>query len=259
MIINCSSCDTSYEVETSYFEPDGRKVKCSSCGTVWFQEYIRPEDVQEPDEVEDFEENQVTGTHEVTSDPQEDLDKPSEDDAGDDIKSEAQRLVAAAHQKKAGRQRHNKQLVSAMMGWGALAATIILVAGLSVAYRQNIVKTLPSSAKIFAQLGMPVNVRGMSFANVVYKRDFENGLPVLAIKGEVVNLTDRKLVLPRVRFGLLDQTDKELYYWTVRVDKKPLDPKARVKFATRLASPPAGAKGLIVRFAQATSGYGAYR
>ncbi len=259
MIINCSSCDTSYEVETSYFEPDGRKVKCSSCATVWFQEYIRPEDVQEPDEVEDFEENQVTGTHEVTSEPQDGLGEPGADDASDDIKSEAQRLVAAAHQKKAGRQRHNKQLISAMVGWGALAATIILVAGLSVTYRQNIVKILPSSAKLFAQLGLPVNIRGMSFVNVVYKRDFENGLPVLAIKGEVVNLTDRQLVLPRVRFGLLDQTDKELYYWTVRVDKKPLDPKARVKFATRLASPPAGAKGLIVRFAQATSGYGAYR
>jgi predicted Zn finger-like uncharacterized protein len=259
MIISCSSCDTSYEVEASYFEPDGRKVKCSSCATVWFQKYIRPEDVQEPEEVDDFEANQATSTTEETSDRQQSLDEPGEDDASDDIKSEAQRLVAAAHQKKAGRQRHKKQLTSAVVGWGALAATIMLVAGLSVAYRQNIVKMLPSSARLYAQLGMPVNVRGMSFANVVYKRDFENGLPVLAIKGEVVNLTDRQLVLPRVRFGLLDQTDKELYYWTVRVDKKPLDPKARVKFATRLASPPAGAKGLIVRFAKATSGYGAYR
>jgi len=259
MIINCSSCDTSYEVEASYFEPDGRKVKCSSCGIVWFQKYIRPEDVQEPDQVEDFEENQAGSTTEVTSNPPENRDEPGENDASDDIKSEAQRLVAAAHQKKAGRQKHNKQLISALVGWGSLAATIVLAAGLSVAYRQNIVKMLPSSASLYAQLGMPVNVRGMSFVNVVYKRDFENGLPVLAIKGEVVNLTDRQLVLPRVRFGLLDQTDKELYYWTVRVDKKPLDPKARVKFATRLASPPAGAKGLIVRFAKATSGYGAYR
>ncbi len=259
MIINCSSCDTSYEVESSYFEPDGRKVKCSSCSTVWFQEYIRPEDVQKPDEGKDLEENQAASTPEVTSDHPENLDEPGEDDAGDDIKSEAQRLVAAARQKKAGRQRHNKQLISAMVGWGSLAATIILVAGLSVAYRQNIVKMLPSSARLYAQMGLPVNVRGMSFVNVVYKRDFENGLPVLAIKGEVVNLTDKQLVLPRVRFGLLDQTDKELYYWTVRVDKKPLAPKARVKFVTRLASPPAGAKGLIVRFAQATSGYGAYR
>ncbi len=192
------------------------------------------------------------------SDVKEDV-SDKEEDVNDDIKSEAQRLVAVAKKMKVGRQKHNKQLISAAVGWGSLAATIALIAGLSVQYRQSVVKALPGSAHLYARLGMPVNVRGMTFANVVYKRDFENGLPVLAIKGEVVNLTDQQMILPRVRFGLLDGTEQELYHWTVKVDKKPIAPNARVKFVTRLASPPKGAEGLMVRFAKTTSGYGAYR
>jgi len=258
MIISCSSCGTSYEVEASYFEPDGRKVKCSSCSTVWFQGYIRPEDV------EDFEKSQKSSEPSSDNEPEENVDEARDEEAGvdeanEDIKSEAKRLVAAAHKIKTGRQQRNKQLISSVVGWGALAATIALVAGLSVQYRHNVVKMLPSSAKLYAQIGLPVNVRGMSFENVVYKRDFENGLPIIAIKGEVVNLTSEPITLPRVRFGLLDGTEQELYHWTVRVDKKPIGPNARVKFVTRLASPPAGAEGLMVRFAKTSSGYGAYR
>ena len=250
MIISCSRCETSYEVEPSYFEPDGRKVKCSNCSNVWFQAYIRPEDV------EGFENSHARSASTDDSSPAESADSGN---SGDEIKSEAQRLVAAANKIKAGRHRYNRQFVSTALGWGALVATIFVVATLSVYYRHNIVKMLPGSASLYAQLGMPVNVRGMSFANVVYKRDFENGLPVLAIKGEVINLTGQQKVLPRVRFGLLDGTDRELYHWTVRVDKKPLGPNAKVKFVTRLASPPKGAEGLMVRFAKANSGYGVYR
>ncbi len=257
MIISCSRCETSYEVEPSYFEPDGRKVKCSSCGTVWFQGYIRPEDI------EAFEESHAV------EDPQEKFEEVEEGDIefseGDDnqpdgdIKTEAHRLVAAAKQKNAGRTVRNKRIVSIMKGWGTLAAAILLFAGISVYYRINIVKTFPASAQLYEWLDMPVNVRGMSFANVVYKNDFENGLPILAIKGEVVNLTNEQKTLPRVRLGLVDATNRELYHWSVRVDNKPLGPNGRVKFVTRLASPPAGAQGLVVRFAKATSGYGVYR
>jgi len=253
MIISCSQCETSYEVDSAYFEPDGRKVKCSSCSTVWFQGYIRPEDV------EGFENNQIKSASGDEADPEENVDEARDEDIEEDIKSEAQRLVSAAREIKTGRQQYKKQMTSALAGWGTLAATIAVVAGLSVFYRYSIVKTLPGTARLYAQLGMPVNVRGMSFANVVYTRDFENGLPILAIKGEVVNLTDEQKTLPRVRFGLLDATDQELYYWTVKVDKKPIGPNARVKFVTRLASPPPAAQGLIVRFAKANSGYGAYR
>jgi len=212
-----------------------------------------------PEDVEGFENSQINSASGDDTGLEENDDEGCEEDTEEDIKSQAQRLVSAARKIKTGRQKYKKQMTSALAGWGALAATIAVVAGLSVFYRYSIVKTLPGTARLYAQLGMPVNVRGMSFANVVYTRDFENGLPILAIKGEVVNLTDEKKPLPRVRFGLLDATDQELYYWTVKVDKKPIGPNARVKFVTRLASPPAAAQGLIVRFAKATSGYGAYR
>lgn len=262
MIISCASCNTSYEVEASFFEPDGLKVKCSNCATVWFQGYISEEDLEAFAESYSSDESQPTDVASSDGEKENMAEADGQNGASSSeskIKSEARRLVAAAQQLKTGRLKHDKQLRKSLVNWGALAASILVFAGASFQYRVNIVRMLPGSAQIYERLGMPVNVRGMAFANVVFKRGFENGLPIIAIKGEVINLSDEQQILPRVRLGLLDGTDRELYHWTVRVSKRPIGPNARMKFVTRLASPPKSARGLMVRFAQATSGNGVYR
>ena len=73
----------------------------------------------------------------------------------------------------------------------------------------------------------------------------------MAIKGEIVNVTDADIVPPRVRFSLLNEADQEIYHWTMRIDPSPLGPDAAIPFATRLASPPAAARNIQVRFAAA--------
>lgn len=262
MIISCASCNASYEVEPSFFEPDGLKVKCSNCATVWFQGYISEDDLDafvrsySEEEPEDEAPEEAPVEEEIVAEASVQNEAPTSKSR---IRSEALRLVAAAQNLKTGRLQHDKQFRKNVINWGSLAATVLIFAGVALQYRVSVVRMLPGAAQLYASLGMPVNVRGMSFANIVFKRGFENGLPIIAIKGEVVNLTDEQQVLPRVRLGLLDDTDQELYHWTVRVSKKPIEPGGKLTFVTRLASPPASAQGLMVRFAQATSGHGVYR
>jgi hypothetical protein len=88
----------------------------------------------------------------------------------------------------------------------------------------------------------------MEFANVIVAREFDNGLPVLAVRGEIVNITGRPLEVPRLRFGLRDQAEQEIYHWTMAVATDRLAAEQRVSFATRLAAPPAAAHDVEVRF-----------
>ncbi len=85
---------------------------------------------------------------------------------------------------------------------------------------------------------------------MTYERQDENGLPVLAIKGEVVNVSGETKRVPRIRVGLRDENQQELYHWTFALAESELKPATKAEFTTRLSSPPAGARDLEVRFVE---------
>ena len=37
MLLNCSSCNTSYLVNSADLQPNGRIVECANCSNQWFQ------------------------------------------------------------------------------------------------------------------------------------------------------------------------------------------------------------------------------
>lgn len=155
-----------------------------------------------------------------------------------DIESEAWRAETHA---RAQRRRN-------LIGWLALAACVTVFVGGGYEYRKAIVTTLPAAAALYEALGLDINIRGMEFANVELSREFENGLPVLTVRGEVVNVSERTVDVPRIRLGLRDSAMTEIYHWTMAVGTEPLAPYSRAKFATKLAAPPPEANNVVVRF-----------
>lgn len=134
------------------------------------------------------------------------------------------------------------------IGWAML---VLFVAGTvygAVQYRKEIAAFWPSTAKLYEAAGAPINLLGLEFRNISYERQSENGLPVLAIKGSVVNVSDEVKTLPRLRVGLRDAKQQELYHWTFALPDKELKPKQSAEFTTRLSSPPVEARDLEVRF-----------
>lgn len=134
------------------------------------------------------------------------------------------------------------------IGWVAL---VLFVAGTiygAVEYRRQIATFWPSTIKLYAAAGAPINLVGFELAQVSYERQDENGLPVLAIKGMVVNVSGQIKAVPRLRVGLFDDKQRELYHWTFSLKESELKPDQKVPFVTRLSSPPAGARDLEVRF-----------
>jgi Protein of unknown function (DUF3426) len=141
--------------------------------------------------------------------------------------------------------------IAVVAGWVGLFAVVLLIVGAAVRYRQDIASIWPQSAGVYSSLGLHVNASGIDFRQVEYRRETEDGQAVLAVSGMIANSGSRQLPVPQtVRVTLSDANNHEIYRWTFKPNATVLAPGQSVPFVTRLASPPAAAAHLEVRFAK---------
>jgi hypothetical protein len=124
--------------------------------------------------------------------------------------------------------------------------TAVLIGALT--QRVALVRQFPQTASLFAMLGMPVNLRGLSFMDVKSRSEFVDGAAVLVVEGTIVNLTPKTLEIPRLRLALRNNTGHEVYAWTALPTRATLGSGDGLPFRSRLASPPADGRDVIVRF-----------
>ena len=74
---------------------------------------------------------------------------------------------------------------------------------------------------------------------------------MLSVTGKVVNISNKEQPVPEIRVVLFDDAKHELYQWTFDAGVPTLKPGSESAFVTRLSSPPAEARNLDVRFAEA--------
>lgn len=138
--------------------------------------------------------------------------------------------------------------VLAILAWSLLGLFLLGTIMAAVTYRKQIVALWPATAKVYAAAGAPVNLQGIEFRNVSYERQSENDLPVLAVMGEVHNVSGETRALPRLRVGLRDKDQRELYHWTFALSAHEIAANQTLPFVTRLSSPPVEARDIEVRF-----------
>lgn len=127
----------------------------------------------------------------------------------------------------------------------ALGAAIL---GLFYLGREQIVRTVPDAASVYERMGVPVNLRGVDFRDVKGANEMVDGVIVLVVEGQLVNITSRSIDLPRLRLAVRDASGKEIYTWTATAPKPQLGPGEAVAFRSRLASPPPDGANVEVRF-----------
>ena len=236
MILTCPSCTTRYTVDEAKFPPAGRTVRCAKCGHSWHQAGPEPEAAPAPEPV------QAVPAPEASV-PVEDVAAPF---APSSIRSYAPATQVADKPRGQG-----LQMAAVAAGWAGLVAVVLLIGYSAVRYRQDIAAIWPQSASVYSGLGLKVNAGGIDFRNVAYKRDSEDGQPVLVVTGEIVNLASRELPIPQtVRVTLTDADNRDLYHWTFKPAAPTLKPGGNLTFRTRLSSPPAAARFAVVTFAK---------
>ena len=117
-----------------------------------------------------------------------------------------------------------------------------------VGWRSDVVRALPQTASFYSLLGLSVNLRGLVFDNVATVTEQHEGVPILVVEGNVVNTTRKNEDVPRLKFILRNAAQHEIYSWTAVPVRASLPPGEGVGFRTRLASPPADARDVVVRF-----------
>jgi hypothetical protein len=132
-----------------------------------------------------------------------------------------------------------------------LLVGLMIVATTAIAARAAIVSIAPATAAVFAGVGMPVNLRGLTIADVHATVTHETeGQGELVVTGEIANLRDRDTPVPSLRLALRGQDGRELYAWIAREPTTRLGARERVAFRARLAAPPAGVREVLVKFAE---------
>jgi predicted Zn finger-like uncharacterized protein len=167
------------------------------------------------------------------------LSSPEIDNVLPDIESAASRRPRTATRKR----KHRARLPLA-----AAIAALVLVSASLIGFRKEVVRHAPQLASFYSALGMPVNLRGLAFADLKIGNEIHDGVPVLVIEGVIVSTTSKTADVPRLRFALRSASGAEVYSWTAPPAQPSLGAFETLPFRSRLASPPAEAHDIEVRF-----------
>jgi hypothetical protein len=79
------------------------------------------------------------------------------------------------------------------------------------------------------------------------------------VEGNIFNAARKPENVPRLKFVVRNAARQEIYSWTAVPSRTALPPGEAVSFRTRLASPPADARDVLVRFVTRRDIMGAVR
>jgi hypothetical protein len=228
-------------VDETKFPSAGRTVRCAKCGHSWHQPGPEPEAAPAPEPAPE-------------ALPPEPAAQAAPAAMAEDAPAVAMgtRAYAPAAQLPPDRDRGQlMQTLAVAAGWTSLVAIVLFIGYSAVRYRQDIASIWPQSAGVYSSLGLKVNVSGVGFTEVAYRRETQDGQGVLVVTGIIVNTAARELPVPQaVRVTLADADGRELYHWTFKPVAETLAPGARVPFRTSLSSPPAAARAATVAFSR---------
>jgi predicted Zn finger-like uncharacterized protein len=132
--------------------------------------------------------------------------------------------------------------------WTAIILVLVAFNVALVGARNEVVRYLPQTASLFASIGLPVNLRNLKFENVKISKDSEGGVGTLIVDGTIVSTGNSPTEVPRLRFSVRNVSGQEIYTWTALPTRSILEPGEKLDFHSRLASPPADAADVLVRF-----------
>lgn len=260
MLITCPSCASEYVIDPAHLRPNGRTVRCASCRATFFAEaeadtdeliYDMPEETAEDDLGQADVDAALAA---LEAEPQQRADRGRATDLVVDAQSRRARSGPAAAAQKL--RASGAGALGAVAGRVSATPILALLAAALLAYgllaRESVVRAAPEMARLYALVGLEVNLRGLAIERVVSTRYEEDGSRVLEVEGVVANVADEPRPVPPLAFSLWDETETSLYSWTVDPPRGDLAPGESAPFRARLVAPPAEARQVSVRFAPAS-------
>ncbi|MGE0211554.1 MAG: hypothetical protein AB7S41_07660 [Parvibaculaceae bacterium] len=224
----CPSCDAYYDMGSESELVDGSVIHCEACGHGW-----------------------IEGRALVVIEPEEYAGPRPEDEDFLDPDREAERIASAAKVAEEERRIARRKRRASMRGWALLTASLAAGFAAVAMFPEGVVRALPGAARLYERAGIEVNVRGLEIRRVSSQIMTVDGTRVLAVKGEIVNVSGDPRKVPAMRFAVRSGNSAELYAWILAsVGNRALKPGEATSFLTRISAPPEGSEDVEIRFAQ---------
>lgn len=244
MILTCPKCATSYTVDASKIPPQGRTVKCASCGNRWTAQAVSLAD----DPEDDF---AATVARPVPAEPA--LDdivavEPPEPETTDLSEAEGPEIPKVYRAKKAD-ERKVRQAATTGIIWAVMAAALVVILSLAAVFRINVVNLWPKSAAAYAWVGLPVNSLGLTLENIQAHPALQDGHAALSVSGVLRNVKDKAIEAPPLRVSLLNKSGKPVATKIAQPADAVVPAGETRHFTISLLDPPLTASQLEVAFA----------
>ncbi len=225
MIIDCPECGVQFRLDAQLLEPRGRKLRCSGCRAVWFQD--RSQDMASPAQ---------GAKPEGAPYPEPPLD-------GFDARRRTPRptLPPKPVRKKRG------------TGLFAMLVLLLVVGGTGTGLwygRKELVTFEPRAMILYDLVGVTVFPVGEGLDLVDMKTERgrgEAGESLVVISGQIENVTPKAIVIPRLQASLLDAKGQALTRKTLKLEQEALAPGQKQAFQVPLISAE-GASNVVVTF-----------
>lgn len=228
MILTCPECASRYFVDDARIGPEGRKVRCASCGHAW-------REVPAPS---------------ATAGEARPVAPPAETDV-EPIKLRGVRAdVSSRLREEAAEKRKTREAAAVGVVWAVLGAGFLVLALGAAIFRTDVVRLLPATAGAYAFVRMPVNPIGLAIEALQSRPGLQNGRAALIVKGVERNVETHPRDAAPVQIALLDKAGRKLVSQVVGAPAGgPIQPGETRAFSLSFLDPPMQAAALQVEFA----------
>lgn len=228
MILTCPECATRYFVDDDKVGPEGRPVRCASCGTRWTAHAEEPLELTDapppiPDRIRD----------------------PGRDDPAGLLPAEELPKVFRA---RAQTQKKVREAAATGVVWAALAAGFAVVIGVGLLMRQDIAQIWPRAAGAYAMIGLPVNLVGLTIEGQHADPALRDGHAALLVTGALRNIRDQDVAPPPLRISVLNKDGKTVQTKIGDPGGQRIPPGEARHFAISLLDPPVSAAEVSIEF-----------
>jgi len=236
MILTCPECATRYFVDDARVGPNGREVRCASCGNRWTAKpETRPLELDSTPEI-----GAIGDDYGKTG-----LAAGAATVAASDLPAEELPKVFRARAQTRAKER---EAAATGVVWAGLAGGFAVLIGAAVFLRQDISQIFPRAAGAYAMAGLPVNLVGLNIENQHAQPMLKDGHAALTITGALRNIRGKPVVAPPLRISLLAPDGRVVATQIADPDGARIPPGVSRHFSVDVLDPPVSATNVEIAF-----------
>ncbi|MEO6394468.1 MAG: MJ0042-type zinc finger domain-containing protein [Devosia sp.] len=269
-VIACPHCGTRYQVPHATLGAAGREVQCAQCGKSWHARaeapasdaMFTPEEEHALDTAFEAEQRQLAPPAPVR-DPEHERTLaqiraaiaprpklvPPPSDSASSLDPALEKQSRRALEERLATVRQGLPLARLRRGARTAALVVlVLLLGIGLLGRVEIVRAFPQLAGIYAAVGLGVNIVGLEFTGTKTLMSLRDGKSVMQVDTTIRSVSSDIVAVPPVLVTLLDATGGVLFEWTVIPKIREMEPGEMLEFSTELNTPPEGAATVRLSF-----------